>query len=199
MPSWVDELAIKLGASRVGPVHSAGNAFRLGTGVVRRVAEASEPKLTVLHLFDGVGSILSGTYTVAGFASPTLTRTERVLPGSAGSLYRRECVRIRLHCRLNETDAQLIRFCWEMDSDNTSAPCFPLAGVVLLSALEARHQASRKSLVAEFFVSLLSFFKNGSPQLIHSPQNISLFLVFPLPQSTCDSQISLSLSSTIFA
>ena len=57
MPSWVDELAIKLGASRVGPVHSAGNAFRLGTGVVRRVAEASEPKLTVLHLLHGVTPI----------------------------------------------------------------------------------------------------------------------------------------------
>ena len=35
-----------------------------------------------------------------------------------------------------------VRFCREMDSDNHNAPCFSLAGFVLLSAV--RHQASRQ-------------------------------------------------------
>ncbi len=36
-------------------------------------------------------------------------------------------------------------FCREMDSDNHNAPCFPLAGLLLLPAALNRHQASRQS------------------------------------------------------
>ena len=58
-------------------------------------------------------------------------------------------------CKFLLNDLNIFGFsevCREMDSDNISAPCFSLAGLVLvlLSAALNRHQASRRRLRQSF-------------------------------------------------